>query len=253
MKKPGPTPITSQGIDADAHSIDVLLEQIRNLVQAARKTASTAINSLQVITNFEIGRMIIEHEQQGAERAAYGKQILKDLSIRLTEEFGRGFSEDNLALMRRFYMAYRGRKPISETASGKLLRATKNQTTSEAFKISETQSRKMVSPVNGQTQSSPFSLSWSHYAFLLGIKHVDERNFYEIEASIQNWSVRELKRQFDSSLFERLALSRDKKKIHELSQMGQLVTAPQDVLKNPYVLEFLGLEEKTDIPNPIWR
>ena len=101
----------------------------------------------------------------------------------------------------------------------------------------------MAVPTDDQSPPRPFSLSWSHYVFLLGIKNLEERSFYEIEASNQNWTVRELKRQFDSSLYERLALSRDKKGIRKLAQEGQVIAQPADLLKEPFVLEFLGLEE----------
>ncbi len=192
---------------------------MRGLKRAARKSAATAINSLQVITSYEIGRMIVDHEQQGVQRAEYGKLVLKTLSERLTAEFGRGFSEDNLSNMRKFYLVYKDRVPaISEKASRKSI------------------SRKMIPP----------TLSWSHYVFLSKINDESERHFYEIEASGNNWSLPELKRQFDSSLYERLALSRDKKKIHELSEKGQLITRPEDMMKNPLVLEFLGLSEKSE-------
>lgn len=91
---------------------------------------------------------------------------------------------------------------------------------------------------------SPFQLSWSHYVFLMRLSEA-ERKFYEIEAVKQNWSLRELERQFNSSLYERLALSRDKHRVKELSQKGHILTTPQDAIKEPYVLEFLGLKEET--------
>ena len=219
MKKPGPPTIPPQSIDIDDQAIGVLFEQVRSLVQRARRTAATTVNSLQVITNFEIGRMIIEHEQQGIHRAEYGKMVLKALSDRLTAEFGRGFSEDNLSNMRKFYLVYKDRVPA----------------------ISEKASRKSIS-----RETIPPTLSWSHYVFLSKINDERERHFYEIEASGNNWSLPELKRQFDSSLYERLALSRDKEKIRELSEKGQLIARPEDMMKNPLVLEFLGLSEKSE-------
>ena len=106
-------------------------------------------------------------------------------------------------------------------------------------------SRKLATPEDVQAIYSQFTLSWSHYVFLMNISNADERSFYEIEAAEQNWSLRELKRQFDSGLYERLALSRDKKGIKKLSKKGQVVAKPHDLIKNPYVLEFLGLDEKS--------
>lgn len=198
-----------------------LVAEVRGLIQSARRGAATVVNTLQVMTNFEIGRRIVEHEQKGAKRAAYGKELLKGLSARLNEEFGRGYSEDNLSLMRKFFLEFSPR--ISQTASGKLA----------PRRISETPSRK-----------SAFTLSWSHYVLLLTIKDADERRFYEIESTNEDWSLSELKRQKASALYERLALSRDKAGVKRLAAKGQIITTPEDVLKEPYVLEFLGLDEK---------
>src|SRR4030042_3300070 len=219
MKKRNPHIVEAKGSGHENQTVDALLEQVRGLIRAARKSAATAINSLQVITSYEIGRMIVEHEQQGVQRAEYGKLVLKALSERLTAEFGRGFSEDNLSNMRKFYLVYKDSLPaISEKASRKSI------------------SRETIQPI----------LSWSHYVFLSKINDENERHFYKIEASGNNWSLPELKRQFDSSLYERLALSRDKEKIRELSEKGQLIARPEDMMKNPLVLEFLGLSEKSE-------
>jgi len=212
----------------------VLLREIRELILAARKTVARNIDTIQVLTCFEIGRRIIEHEQHGKRRATYGKATLKELSSALTHEFGWGFSEDNLSNMRKFYLVYGEQKDISETLSRKLLIAEK----------SETASRKSSDPAKSHTLMRPFSLSWSHYVFLIGLKSTEERRFYEIEAAAQNWSLRELKRQFDSGLFERLAASRNKTEIKKLALRGQEIAKPKDVLKDPYVLEFLGLDER---------
>lgn len=212
----------------------MLLRQIRNLILAARKTVARSVDTIQVLTYFEIGRRIIEYEQQGEKRAEYGKAILKELSVTLTKEFGRGFSEDNLSNMRKFYLLYGNQKNISETLSRKLPVGGK----------SETLSRKSPLAIQPRTPVTPLPLSWSHYVFLIGVKSTEERRFYEIEAADQNWSLRELKRQFDSGLFERLAVSRNKAEIKKLSRHGQQVADPKDVLKEPYVLEFLGLDER---------
>lgn len=154
-------------------------------------------------TYFQIGKRIVEEEQGGEIRAEYGKSLLKLLSVQLINEFGKGFSVDNLENMRRFYLA---------------------------FQKSETVSRK-------------FELSWSHYIFLTRIENINERNFYEIESIENSWSLRELKRQFDSGLFERLKLSSDKQKVKELSLNGQVIQTAQDLIKDPYILEFVGLPE----------
>jgi predicted nuclease of restriction endonuclease-like (RecB) superfamily len=218
-------------------------EDIRALVLSARQTIARGVDLLQVHTNYEIGRRIVEEEQNGENRAEYGADLLNDLSARLSSEFGSGFSRSNLEYMRRFYLAYPERAfQISQTVSGKSRGITKGQTASGqsvTAPISQT-----LSGILGNDQSPPpFTLSWSHYVFLIGLKEA-ERSFYEIEAAQQGWTLRELKRQFNAGLYERLALSRDKESIRELARKGQHVVKPQDLLKEPYVLEFLGLQEK---------
>lgn len=215
-----------------------LIAELRDLILSARRTAASTINTLQVLTNFEIGRRIVEHEQKGAKRAEYGTELLKELSARLTEEFGKGFSKSNLALMRTFFLVWKDRVRIFQKPSGKLRPDEISQTPSAKIASSE-----IAQKPSGQF-SNPFTLSWSHYVLLLTIKDADERSFYEIEATNEGWSVPELKRQVDSSLYERLALSRDRAGIKRLAQEGQIITRPEDILKEPLVLEFLGMEEK---------
>ncbi len=184
-----------------------LAERIEQLIEETKKRTVATINTAMVYTYYEIGRMIVEEEQKGKLRAEYGKAVLKELSIRLTNKFGKGFSVENLDRMRYFYKTY------SKTNSSTLL------------------------------TNLQFSLSWSHYLKLMRIDNPEERRFYEIEAIENNWSLRELQRQFDSSLYERLQLSRDKEGIKELSQKGQIIEKAEDVVKDPYILEFLGLQE----------
>ena len=216
-----------------------LYEQIHELILAARKTVARGVDVVQVRTNFEIGRHIVAHEQQGEKRATYGKEVLKKLAERLSAEFGNGYSVTNLKLMRQFYLHYVQR--ISQTVSDLSSVNAIGQTLSDQLAISE-----KYRALSGKTTANrPFNLSWSHYAFLLGIKNSNERNFYEIESADQNWTLRELKRQFDSGLYERLALSRDKEGIRKLAREGQIVNQPKDIFKEPLVLEFLGLSEQT--------
>lgn len=184
-------------------TIESLENQIAELLESARSQIVANINSTIVYTYFEIGKYIVEYEQNGMDRAEYGKSVLKSLSVKLSKRFGKGFSEDNLGNMRKFYLCYQ---------------------------ISETPSRK-------------FTLSWSHYLKLMRIDNLEERKFYEIEAAKNNWSVRELERQFDASLYERLALSRDKESIKNLALQGQIIEKPEDMIKDPYILEFTGLPE----------
>ena len=192
------------------------LENVSAVLTQARKAAKTAVNLSMVYAYFEIGQMIIEEEQHGQDRAAYGKQVLKALSDYLTKIHGKGFSPENLKLMRRFYTVY-SHDQIGETVF--------------------TQFENLPAVSTGRK----FFLSWSHYLKLMRISNVDERHFYEIESAKNDWSLSELKRQYDSSLYEGLALSTDKNKIYRLALEGQTVETPQDAVKDPYVLEFLGL------------
>ncbi len=205
-------------------SSQILFKNIKALVEASRQQLLQTINVRIVETYFHVGKLIIEFEQQGKARAAYASNTLKTLSLKLTNEFGKGFSVDNLENMRKFYFAYK----ISETVSRKSVSASPSQK-------SETLSRKSSMPV--------FKLSWSHYLLLLRIENKAERKFYEIESISGNWSVRELKRQYDSALYERLAKSRNKKKVKELSTKGQIIKSAEDAIKDPYILEFLSLKE----------
>jgi DUF1016 N-terminal domain len=196
---------------------DALLGDIKSLIEQARNTAARSINTLQVRVNFEIGRRIVEEEQRGANRAEYGRQLLVTLADGLTNAFGRGFSRSNLEYMRKFFLTYREtHSSISQKPSGKLASPAIAQTMSA-------QSLPVTPASVLQTQGNPFSLSWSHYVFLIAIKNAEERQFYEIESTQNDWSLPELRRQFDSGLYERLALSRDKAGVLALSQQGQLV------------------------------
>lgn len=192
--------------------------KIVELLNNARNKVVQTVNTTMVYTYFEIGRIIIEEEQNGKERAQYGKKILKALSQKLQKDFGKGFSETNLKQMRQFFLTY-----------------SKSQTLSDQ---SEMLSQKL--------KNIDFQLSWSHYLFLMKIDNLDERKFYEIESKNNTWSLRELQRQFNTALFERLVLSRDKKKIKELSKKGQILAQPEDTVKDPYILEFLGLQEENN-------
>ncbi|WP_395739021.1 YhcG family protein [Prosthecobacter sp.] len=238
MKRPSAPRKTSKPAPAKPTSLATLLTEVRHLIQSARRNVSTIVDTFQVMTNFEIGRRIVEHEQKGAKRAAYGAELLKELSERLTEEFGGGFSRSNLEYMRKFFLEWQKRAPISQTASGKLDGQEIIQTASGQSALIE------ISQTPSGEFKPPFTLSWSHYVVLMTIKDPDERSFYEIESAQSNWNVRELKRQKASCLYERLALSRDKEGIRKLAREGQVVVRPEDLLKEPFVLEFLGLDEK---------
>ncbi|MBQ6366203.1 MAG: DUF1016 family protein [Oscillospiraceae bacterium] len=184
--------------------IKLVVHEIGDLLAAARSNVARQVNNELLSTYWNIGRIIAEYEQTVPERADYGKQTLKELSKALTNEFGKGFSVSNIQFMRRFYQTYQ----IQQTASVKL--------------------------------------SWSHYCELLSISDSDKRGFYEKEAVNSNWSVRELKRQIDSSLFERLLLSRgdaNKEQVLALAEKGIEIAEPSDLIRDPYVFEFLGIPE----------
>ncbi len=199
--------------------------QIIELLRSARQKVVRNINHTMVITYFEIGRRIVEEEQNGKVRAEYGKSLLKGLSKILTKEFGKGFSVYNLERMRKFYFTYKQRN-IEQNISATVLRESRTEISA--------------------TVLQNFELSWSHYLTLVRIDDENERLFYEIESIKNNWSVRELKRQYDTALYTRLALSRNKEKIKELSTKGQVLEKPKDAIKDPYVLEFIGLPENTE-------
>ena len=206
-----------------------LFQQIAVLFQDARQQVLRTVNSTMVYTYFEIGRMIVEEEQNGKERAEYGKQILKGLSKQLTNEFGKGFSLSNLEQIRKFYLIYSN----SETLI-RILQIQIPQTLSTEFTSQKNQSLTTeFKNIDFQTLISFFKLTWSHYNFLMRIDDEKERSFYEIESEKYNWSVRELKRQYDTALYTRLALSRDKEGILKLSQQGQIIEKPskEDLIK----------------------
>ena len=207
------------------------LNKVSLLIEEAKKNVKTAVNIAMVYTYFEIGRMIIEEEQNGDNRAEYGKYIIRNLSSFLTEHYGKGYSVDNLKLIRRFYIIYKT-DSIGETVFP--------------------QSKNYPVTITGRK----FYLSWSHYLKLMRISNIEERHFYEIESVKNDWSLSELKRQYDSSLYERLALSKNKDEVILLSQKGQIVEKPADAIKDPYVLEFLQLPElpvysETELENKI--
>lgn len=232
-----------------------LFSQISELLENSRKRVLVAVNQTMVLTYFEIGRMIVEDEQNGENRAEYGKNVLKDLSVYLTSKFGRGFSDTNLRQMRNFYILYSEQIQQTLSAEFKIENNSKPQTASaELQKISQKlsdESEISSTPLTKfgnqkqQTLSDNFNLSWSHYLKLMRIKDIKERKFYEIESFKNNWSLRELQRQYDSALFARLSLSKNKEEILQLSEKGQIFEKPKDAIKDPYVLEFLGLSEKS--------
>ncbi len=216
-----------------------LFSQVAELLQNARQQVLRTVNSTMVYTYFEIGRMIVEEEQNGKDRAEYGKQLLKGLSEQLSNEFGKGYSLRNLEQIRQFYMTYSKSESLT-----RILEIRIPQSLTAEFESQKTQSlTAFFNKSDYHILSSFFKLTFTHYVFLMRIDDEKERRFYEIESEKYNWSVRELKRQYDSALYTRLALSRDKEGILKLSEEGQIIEKPKDIIKDPYILEFLGLPE----------
>lgn len=185
-----------------------MLTEIRDIVNSARQNVAAQVNNELIVAYWNIGRVIVEHEQDSNERAEYGKESMRQLSRTLTKEFGKGFSLSNIYNMRQFYLDY----PKFQSLTGKL--------------------------------------TWTHYCELLSVSDRDKRSFYEKECVRSGWSVRELKRQISTSLFERILLSEgksNKEKVVELAERGQEIAGPEDIVKDPYVFEFLGLPDKKPI------
>lgn len=216
---------------------DSLFERISVLIEKARKRVVTTVNIAEVYTKYNIGQYIVEDEQQGEYRAQYGKQVLQNLSNKLTERFGEGWSYPNLRKIRQFYLIY------SNSVNGVYQIRDKND--KQCLSNSEAVSNTTLLPKQLAMVEPVFTLSWSHYLILMRIENPDARSFYEIECSQQQWSVRQLSRQVGSSLYERLALSRNKDEVMRLAYEGQTIEKPSDIIKNPVTLEFLGLKPDT--------
>ena len=216
--------------EIDTVKTDALFERISALIEESRKKVATAVNVAEVYTKYEIGRYIVEDEQEGKYRAAYGKKVLETLSTKLIDRFGPAWSFDTLKRCRFFYTAY----------------STPSIGATPLPKLSENNHPEDSGNTVAQIQNTPavphkFVLSWSHYLVLMRIEDENARSFYEIECAKQNWSVRWLQRQVCSSLYERIALSKDKNEVARLATEGQIIEKPSDVIKNPITLEFLGL------------
>ncbi len=225
-----------------------LYDRIRQIVESARAGAARSVNTAQVASNWMIGREIVEEEQSGQARAGYGKKIIEALSRKMTRSYGSGYSAPNLFFMVQFYRTYpellsaeeilyavRRELPSSETDVGKPILYS-------ARRKSAALRRRSWKP--GILHPN---LCWTHYRMLLKADEPGQRSFYEIEAIKNNWATRELERQMASLLYQRLALSRDKKGLMRLSRKGHEIKKPADVFKDPVVMEFLGLPESSKL------
>jgi len=180
-------------------TVDSIYQNIAEILEESRRTAYRAVNFAMTQSYWHIGRVIVEEEQNGKNRADYGQFLIKELSKRLTTNFGKGFTRSNLFYMKQFYFLF-----------------------------------PKVHALRGE-------LSWTHYRLLLKVQNEKARQFYEAETVNSNWSSRELERQINSLLYERLAMSRDEKDVLQLSKEGQILREPKDIIKDPFVLEFLDL------------
>lgn len=225
-----------------------LFSRVSEILESARANVARSVNTTQVIANWLIGREIVEEEQHGEKRAGYGKKVIESLSIKLLRNYGKGYSVNNLEHFRKLYLTYPQllEQRISHAVRGESGNDLKLDATpiSHALRglsvnaISEAASRKSWQP--GCLNPN---LSWTHYRTLLRVEKMEVRAFYEIESVKNNWGARELERQINSHLYERLALSRDKRGVMKLSTKGQIIQKPADVFKEPVVIEFLGLPE----------
>jgi len=211
-------------------------DDVAKIIEQARAYVGRTADLTMCVTYFEIGCMIVEEEQDGKARAEYGRGLMKDLSEYLGSRFGKGFSVANLKNARQFYQIYA--PLVRQTISY----SSKNEKSPSLISFFD---KEKAAPIRQSliSESYPFKLSWTHYLILIRIKNEDERRFYEIEALKEGWTVRQLQRQYGSSLYERLALSRDKDEVMRLAKEGQKIETPRDMLKNPLVLEFLGMAE----------
>ena len=214
-----------------------LINDIAHIVEQARQRVRTAVNTAMVYAYFEIGRHIVNFEQQGDTRAEYGKTLLKDLSVSLTARLGPGWGYALLNNIRQFYLVYANRRLSSEChnqLTTRYIDGSAPQTGEFSTHCIENSEKGCGTPV--------FTLSWTHYQVLMRIKDDGARSFYEIECARQDWSTRQLQRQVNSCLYERLALSRDKDAVLALASEGHVVSKPSDIIKDPITLEFLGLK-----------
>lgn len=206
--------------------LKILCQKAVDLIDRARNTAIREVNLVQLLTYYTLGKWIVEVQQGGSGRAKYGKRVLETLSDALNHAFGKGYSVSTLTNIRKFYEIYKNRISAPMVTD-----------------FAEPNSQPLVTKFGNDV---PFRLSWTHYLILMRIQNEDERDFYERLAIQENWSKRELSRQYGSSLYERMLIGKDKQQILRLSKKGRLAEKPADLVKDPYILEFLGIPEQTD-------
>ena len=206
--------------------LKILCQKAVDLIDRARNTAIREVNLVQLLTYYTLGKWIVEVQQGGSGRAKYGKRVLETLSDALNHVFGKGYSVSTLTNIRKFYEIYKNRISAPLVTD-----------------FSEPNPQPLVTKFGNDV---PFRLSWTHYLILMRIQNEEERDFYERLAIQENWGKRELSRQYGSSLYERMLIGKDKQQILRLSKKGRLAEKPADLVKDPYILEFLGIPEQTD-------
>jgi predicted nuclease of restriction endonuclease-like (RecB) superfamily len=235
---------------------DALFVRVVDIIEAARGHISRSVNTAMVQAYWLIGREIVEVEQHGEKRAGYGERMVEGLAKRLAGRVGRGFSVPNLRNMRQFYLTYCEGSALPEALGGGANHAEKRWSLPSVSASSKIRSavpsesrggNRTAALIESVGMPAPFPpyLGWTHYLILMRVANPAARAFYEIEAAREGWSSRELERQIASLLFERLAKSRDKEKVLTLARRGHELERPADVLKDPFVLEFLGLDERS--------
>ncbi|MDR2011898.1 MAG: PDDEXK nuclease domain-containing protein [Rhodanobacter sp.] len=221
---------------------------IVELLDAARRAAARSVNALMTASYWEIGRRIVEAEQQGKRRAGYGEQLIERLSSDLTAQFGRGFSRQNLQQMRSFFLIWPIRQTVSGESSPTLLPTGKSQTPSGKLgnELVAEKSQTLSGKLTLSELAQIFTLPWSAYVRLLSVKDDYARQFYETEALRGGWSVRQLDRQIESQFYERTALSKNKAAMLTKGAVPKPEDAvtPNEAIKDPYVLEFLNLKDE---------
>ena len=229
-------------VRAPASREDALFARVVEIIASARTHVARATSSAMVLAYWSIGREIVEVEQAGARRASYGEDLLERLGARLSAQLGRGFSARTLRRIRQFYLVFPRGSSVLSAGKTEVVVAPSGRARTKIRSAPLTRSG------GGEPGAFPANLGWTHYLILLGVEDPTARAFYEVEAAREGWSSRELERQVASLLFERLARSRDRKKVRALARHGHRLESPVDVIKDPFVLEFLGLDER-----PEWR
>lgn len=237
---------------ASSNGYHAVLDDVVRLIDSARRAAARSVNVVMTATYWAIGRRIVEQEQHGAARAAYGKELIERLSLDLKARFGRGFGRRNLFQMRAFYLAYPEILQTSSALSDERPRSSKKVQTSSALSDGKARSSKKMQTLSAlssapvDSTARPFPLPWSHYARLLAVRSQDARRFYETEALRGGWTSRQLNRQIESQFYERTILSRNKAAMLRRGEVNlpDDVVAPEEEIKEPYLLEFLALKDE---------